>query len=94
MYSKRQRALVQQVLEAARDGRFCYANGGFWVFVMRGAEDMVVQVNFAAATSARLNSRESWQVRRANPPHRDTKVVHELEGILAGYGGASFRTIL
>jgi hypothetical protein len=82
MYSHRQRALVQLVLEAARDGRFCYQSGNYWVIVRRGTDDMVMQVNFAAATTARLNLREGWEVRRANPPRRDQQVIRTLEHLL------------
>jgi hypothetical protein len=79
MYSRRQRALVQQVIEAARDGRLCIRSAAYWVIVKEGCQDLVVQINFDTATLYYLNASEAYDVLRANPPHKDSSVAKFLE---------------
>lgn len=82
MLSRRQRHLTQLVIDAARDGRFCYQSGDYWVFLRRGTNDMVQQVNISQAKLWYLNLTESYQVLRANPPRHERESVRVLQARL------------
>jgi hypothetical protein len=82
MYSRRQKTLVQLVLSAAEEGRFCYQSGTTWVIVKKGYTDMVLQIDFGTATSVYLNALDAWSVIRANPPHHSTRTAQQLEALL------------
>jgi hypothetical protein len=82
MFSRRQRHLTQLVIDAARDGRFCYHSGDYWVFLRRGTNDMVQQVNISEAKLCYLNQTESYQVLRANPPRHEREGVRMLQAQL------------
>ncbi len=95
MYSRRQRALVQLVVDAARDGRLCYHSGEFWVIVKKGSNDLVLQVNFNTATMSYLNASEAFYVLRANPPHKDAVLARQLdEQLVNGRAASGHRTFL
>ena len=79
MLSRRQRHLTQLVIDAARDGRFCYHSGDYWVFLRRGTSDMVQQVNISEASLCYLNQTESHQVLRANPPRHERESIRVLQ---------------
>lgn len=89
--SRRQRVLVQEIMEAARAGRFLYQSSGFWVIIRQGSDDLVRQINVDAVTAVYLNSREAQQVIRANPPRRAREIADRLEQLLQGQSASYTR---
>jgi hypothetical protein len=71
-------SLLKEVIEAAKDGRYCHGNGANWVIVDKRDRNTVIHIDHVRSERKVMSATESENYLRGNRPFRDDKTAQSL----------------
>jgi hypothetical protein len=80
--SRKQIQMLEDVISAARDGRYCHGNGAQWVYVSKSDSNAVISADHVSEKIHYYNKEESERYLAGNRPHRDESTARSLEDFI------------
>lgn len=80
--SRKQIEILEEVIQAAKDGRYCHGNGAQWVYVSKNDSSTVISADHVAEKVSTFSKEESERYLRGNRPYRDNNTVSNLENFI------------
>jgi hypothetical protein len=82
MLNDKQKTLLKEVIEAARDGRYCHGNGAIWVIVEKGNPKQVIWIDHVRMTRKKSTPAESENYLKSTRAHKSDDTVRSLENFI------------
>jgi len=80
--SRKQIEMLEDVISAARDGRYCHGNGAIWVYVSKNDRNAVISADHVSEKIHYYNKEDSERYLAGYRPYRDENTARELENFI------------